>query len=136
MLWILTVVAIAAVVLFIVSRKPYAVSTEAFQDTLTRVLQKKISGEEWDTFLHIPIGSDAYLDSLRERLLILERDENSAGAEEGAIYNSSAMQQVVAVLEELRSKRPIQPPQHNAGSRPSAGDSSASETPSSLGPRG
>lgn len=136
MLWILTVVAIAAVVLFIVSRKPHAVSTEKFQDTLTRVLQKKISGEEWDTFLRIPIGSDAYLDSLRERLLILETEENSAGAEEGAIYNSSAMQQVAAVLEELRSRRPIQPPQHNAGSRASSGDSSASATPASLGPRG
>ncbi len=33
-------------------------------------------------------------------------------------------------------KEPIQPPQRNAGSRPSSGDSSASETPSSLGPRG
>ena len=31
---------------------------------------------------------------------------------------------------------PNQPPQHNAGSRPSSSDSSASETPSSLGPRG
>lgn len=29
-----------------------------------------------------------------------------------------------------------QPPQRNAGSRPSSGDSPASETPSSLGPRG
>ena len=35
------------------------------------------------------------------------------------------------VLEE-----PIQSPQRNAGSRPSSDDSSASETPSSLGPRG
>jgi hypothetical protein len=33
-------------------------------------------------------------------------------------------------------KEPIQSPQHNAGSRPSSDDSSASETPSSLGPRG
>jgi hypothetical protein len=33
-------------------------------------------------------------------------------------------------------KRPIQPPQRNAGGRPSSGDSSASETPSSSGPRG
>ena len=31
---------------------------------------------------------------------------------------------------------PIQPPQHNAGSRPSSGDFSGSETLSSLGPRG
>jgi hypothetical protein len=31
---------------------------------------------------------------------------------------------------------PNQPPQRNAGSRPSSGDSPASETPSSLGPRG
>jgi len=37
----------------------------------------------------------------------------------------------------FRSKQmPIKPPQHNAGSRPSSGDSLASETPSSLGPRG
>jgi hypothetical protein len=36
-----------------------------------------------------------------------------------------------------RSKRtPNQPPQRNAGSRPSSDVSSASETPSSLGPRG
>ena len=34
------------------------------------------------------------------------------------------------------SGEPIQSPQHNAGSRPSSGDSAASETPSSLGPRG
>jgi outer membrane protein assembly factor BamE (lipoprotein component of BamABCDE complex) len=33
-------------------------------------------------------------------------------------------------------KEPTQPPQRNAGSRPSSGDSSASDTPSSLGPRG
>jgi hypothetical protein len=33
-------------------------------------------------------------------------------------------------------EKPNQPPQRNAGSRPSSGDSSASETPSSLGPRG
>jgi hypothetical protein len=31
---------------------------------------------------------------------------------------------------------PIQPPQRNAGSRPSSDDSSTIETPSSLGPRG
>jgi hypothetical protein len=31
---------------------------------------------------------------------------------------------------------PNQPPQRNAGSRPSSGESPASETPSSLGPRG
>lgn len=35
-----------------------------------------------------------------------------------------------------RNTEPNQSPQHNAGSRPSSGDSSASETPSSLGPRG
>ena len=116
MLWILTVVAIAAVALFIASRKAYAVSTQQFQATVTRVLQKKISGEEWDAFLHIPIGSDAYLDSLRERLLKLETNENSAGVEEGAIYNSNAMQQVATVLEELRSREPIQPPQTTTGS--------------------
>jgi hypothetical protein len=116
MFWILTVVAIAVVVLFIDSRKPYAVSTQQFEATLTRVLQKEISCEEWDTFLHIPIGSDAYLDSLRERLLKLETDENSVGAEEGAIYNSNAMQQVASVLEELRSRTPIQPPQTTTGS--------------------
>ncbi len=103
MLWILTVVAIAAVVIFVASRKPYAVSPQQFRATLTRVLQKKISGEEWDTFLHIPIGTDAYLDSLRERLLKLETSENSAGAEEGAIYNSNAMQRVAAILDELKS---------------------------------
>ena len=33
-------------------------------------------------------------------------------------------------------KKPNQPPQHNAGGRPSSGDSSASETTTSLGPRG
>ncbi len=31
---------------------------------------------------------------------------------------------------------PLQPPQHKAGSRPSSNDSPASQTPSSLGPRG
>ncbi len=116
MLWILAVVAIAVIVLLIESRKPYVVSTQQFEATLTRVLRKEISGEEWDTFLHIPIGSDAYLDSLRERLLKLETDENSEGAEEGAIYNSNAMRQVAIVLEELRSKTPIHPPQTTTGS--------------------
>jgi hypothetical protein len=33
-------------------------------------------------------------------------------------------------------QQPNQPPQRNAGSRPSSGDSPASETPSSPGPRG
>jgi hypothetical protein len=36
----------------------------------------------------------------------------------------------------MKEKKPNQPPQRNAGSRPSSGDSSVSETPSSLGPRG
>jgi hypothetical protein len=35
-----------------------------------------------------------------------------------------------------QEKQPNQPPQRNAGSRPSSGDSSAFETSSSLGPRG
>ena len=35
-----------------------------------------------------------------------------------------------------RKKKPNQPLQRNAGSRPSSDDSPASETPSSLGPRG
>jgi hypothetical protein len=118
MFWILTVVAIAVVVLFVDSRKPYTVSTQRFHSTLTRVLQKEISGEEWDTFLRIPIGSDAYLDSLRERLLKLETDENSVGAEEGAIYNPNAMQQVAVVLEELKSKAPIQSTTENSGASP------------------
>jgi hypothetical protein len=41
-----------------------------------------------------------------------------------------------AVLSAQRNKEPNQPPQRNAGSRPSSGGSPASETPSSLGPRG
>jgi len=35
-----------------------------------------------------------------------------------------------------KKKKPNQPPQRNAGSRPSSDDSQAFETPSSLGPRG
>jgi hypothetical protein len=106
MIWIIaSVVAVALAVLFVATRKPYAVSRERFEDTLSRVLAKKIDGAEWDTFLHIPIGSDAYLDSLRKRLLALETKENSVGAEEGAIYNSTAMQHVAAVLDELRTKK-------------------------------
>jgi hypothetical protein len=35
-----------------------------------------------------------------------------------------------------RKNAPNQPPQHNAGSRPSSSNPSAFETPSSLGPRG
>jgi len=38
--------------------------------------------------------------------------------------------------DKLTEKKPNRLPQYNAGSRPSSGDSSASETPSSLGPRG
>jgi hypothetical protein len=44
---------------------------------------------------------------------------------------------IVGLLRWLRARRePIQPPQHNAGSRPFSADSSASEISSSLGPRG
>jgi hypothetical protein len=39
-------------------------------------------------------------------------------------------------VEQAVRKEPIQPPQRNAGSRPSSGDSPASRNPSSLGPRG
>ena len=42
----------------------------------------------------------------------------------------------VWLLAMLGKKAPIQPPQHNAGSRPLSDDSSASRTSSSLGPRG
>ena len=40
------------------------------------------------------------------------------------------------LLEMIMKKRANQPTQRNAGSRPSSGDSPASETPSSRGPRG
>ena len=40
------------------------------------------------------------------------------------------------ILRQHRRREPIQPPQRNAGSRPSSDDSAASESPSSLGPRG
>lgn len=39
-------------------------------------------------------------------------------------------------LRAVATDEPIQPPQRNAGSRPSADDSPASETPPSLGTRG
>jgi hypothetical protein len=44
----------------------------------------------------------------------------------------------VIVFTQIRReyRNAYQPPQHNAGSRPSSGDSPASETSSSLGPRG
>jgi hypothetical protein len=41
-----------------------------------------------------------------------------------------------AILHTPRETEPNQPPQRNAGIRPSSDDSPASETPSSLGPRG
>jgi hypothetical protein len=43
---------------------------------------------------------------------------------------------MIAVLIIRSKKEPNQSPQHNAGSRPSSGDSPACETPSSSGPRG
>jgi hypothetical protein len=42
----------------------------------------------------------------------------------------------MATEKNLMESPPNKRVQHNAGSRPSSGDSSASETPSSLGPRG
>jgi hypothetical protein len=39
-------------------------------------------------------------------------------------------------IDVARIEEANQPPQRNAGSRPPSGDSPASETPSSLGPRG
>ena len=106
MLWLilLIVIAIAVGILVIRSRTPYAVSPQQFEDTLVRVLEKRITAEEWDTFLHIPIGSDVALDLLRQRLLKLETQEHVAGAEEGALYHSTGMSEVAAVLAELRAK--------------------------------
>jgi hypothetical protein len=43
---------------------------------------------------------------------------------------------VVMVWKMRKTIWPNQTPQHNAGSRPSSDDPPASETPSSLGPRG
>jgi len=40
------------------------------------------------------------------------------------------------VVERMKEREPNQTLQRNAGSRPSSDDASASETPSSLGPRG
>ena len=102
---IIIVVLIALAALLIQSRKPHAVSSQQFIDTLERAITKKIDAREWDTFVHIPIGTDPYLDSLRQRLLLLETKQNSEGAEDGAIYDSKAMEQVVAILDELRSKK-------------------------------
>ncbi len=54
-------------------------------------------------------------------------------------YGVAAAQNILCVSVATwmtKRKEPIQSPQRNAGSRPSSGDSPASETPSSLGPRG
>jgi hypothetical protein len=56
-----------------------------------------------------------------------ELDYNRRAEEFARRYNLRLLRQ---------GKRPNQPPQHNAGSRPPSGDSSATETPSSLGPHG
>jgi hypothetical protein len=44
--------------------------------------------------------------------------------------------QLAEAVADAEKKEANQPPQRNAGSRPSSSYSSASETPSSLGPRG
>lgn len=54
----------------------------------------------------------------------------------GVIFAVAAQALKKADARHHPKKRPIQPPQRNAGSRPSSGDSPASETSSSLGPRG
>jgi len=57
-----------------------------------------------------------------------------------AIYFGSKaklrLELLVQMSREARNQTPNQSAQHNAGSRPSSGDSPASETPSSLDPRG
>lgn len=66
----------------------------------------------------------------------------SGGNGNAAFFGAAAFSLVVLLPFALRNtavqlkEEPIQSPQRNAGSRPSSGDSSASETPSSLGPRG
>jgi hypothetical protein len=50
--------------------------------------------------------------------------------------NQALIDRIVAERNAAFKKRPIQPPQRNAGGRPPSGDLSASETPSSFGPRG
>jgi hypothetical protein len=59
----------------------------------------------------------------------------------GGLFERSKSGSVLGHLSKVRfamkaEAEPNQPPQRNAGSRPSSDDSPASETPSSLGPRG
>jgi hypothetical protein len=63
---------------------------------------------------------DTYIDPQKLKELV-EKEEAQGGIASG---------------QNVKNREPIQPPQHNAGSRPSSDDLSASETPSSLGPRG
>ncbi|WP_044891765.1 hypothetical protein [Opitutus terrae] len=69
-----------------------------------------------------------------ERLLTDGREVSGA-----FMLNLAVVPAAVLLLGRRLAKAPgtaNQPPQRNAGSRPSSGDSPASETPSSLGPRG
>jgi hypothetical protein len=72
----------------------------------------------------------AYAFDLRDSTVIIA----AADSLHGIAQSASGLLFVLAFV--AAYKRPIQPPQRNAGSRPSSGDTSASETPSSLGPRG
>ena len=67
---------------------------------------------------------------------VLKYQFHSLASIAGVSLLSAASFWALRIKEREERKRPIQPPQHNAGSRPPLADSSASESSSSLGPRG
>jgi hypothetical protein len=76
-------------------------------------------------------------DSLRPKYFVgLWRGMPRELSPSGAMCDGAFIDLTVTVIPPSDNRKPNQPPQRNAGSRPSSMNSPVSETPSSLGPRG
>jgi hypothetical protein len=81
---------------------PYVVTREEMRSALERILEKKMPEESLYRFVDTPITRDRYLDSLRVRLAGIPKIVPPA--KDGAVYDSSGMAKIAALLEELRKK--------------------------------
>src|SRR4051812_32790066 len=98
MLWVL----LAAFVFLMWQRfHPYIVTREEMRMALERVLEKKMTEDDWRRLVDRPISRDRYLDTLRQRLSDLPRLPQK---EDGALFRPPEMAKISTLLDELQKK--------------------------------
>jgi hypothetical protein len=111
-----------------------------FSIELEIVSPGELRGAMIDAKSEMPVREDSPLRKVESTLSLvirhLEQNRGSSSLGDGSAAHVVYSIKVSDIRKVTAKEEPNQPPQRNAGSRPPSDDSPASETPSSLGPRG